>query len=337
MGYVLPQSFFTAEQLKATQTSAMSAIIAKCGYNRKSKTKIIYGPKLLAGAGFVALYVIQGTGQIKLFLRFWRTTGQASRLLKVALGWAQLMAGIYQPILTNTTTPLLHLTVCWSKSLRTFLQFLDAEIELHQDQVLPIQRQYDENVMDRILSSEAFTDKAIKQINNCQLFPQSVTISDLCTACGTRLDPFFLKGETSLLSSTTNWITTNQQRPGEPAWKTWRRAMRIWSRNDGTLYRPLGAWLHPGDTLRRTWPFYNKDLRYPFLYIRTPWGFLQYEDNDNDIYSRGVITAWVPSAQSVPVHADAILLKDAWMITKLPLLLPPSSPITFASSFEEYL
>jgi hypothetical protein len=180
---------------------------------------IIYGPKLLAGAGFVALYVIQGTGQIKLFLRFWRTTGQASRLLKVALGWAQLMAGIYQPILTNTTTPLLHLTVCWSKSLRTFLQFLDAEIELHQDQVLPIQRQYDENVMDRILSSEAFTDKAIKQINNCQLFPQSVTISDLCTACGTRLDPFFLKGETSLLSSTTNWITTNQQRPGEPAWK----------------------------------------------------------------------------------------------------------------------
>jgi hypothetical protein len=163
-----------------------------------------------------------------------------------------------------------------------------------------------------------------------------VTISDLCTACGTRLDPFFLKGETSLLSSTTNWITTNQQRPGEPAWKTWRRAMCIWSRDDGTLYRPLGAWLYPGDTLRRTWPFY-KDLQYPFLYIRTPQGFLQYEDDDNGRYSHGVNTTWLPSTQSIPVHADAILLKDAWMITKLPLLLPPDCPITFASTFDEYL
>jgi hypothetical protein len=140
MGYVLPQSFFTAEQLKAIQISAMSVIIAKCGYNRKSKTEIIYDPKSLAGAGFVALYVIQGTGQIKMFLKFWRTTSQASRSLKVALGWAQLMAGISQPILTNTTTPLPHLTVRWLKSLRTFLQFLEAEFELHQDQVPPIQR-----------------------------------------------------------------------------------------------------------------------------------------------------------------------------------------------------
>ena len=84
VGYVLPQNFFTAKQLKAIQTSAMSSIIAKCGYNRKSKTEIIYGPKSLAGAGFVDLYTIQGTGQIKMFLKFWRTTCQASRLLKVA-------------------------------------------------------------------------------------------------------------------------------------------------------------------------------------------------------------------------------------------------------------
>jgi hypothetical protein len=50
-----------------------------------------------------------------------------------------------------------------------------------------------------------------------------------------------------------------------------------------------------------------------------------------------VNTAWLPSTQFVPLHANAILLKDAWMITKLPLLLLPDSPITFASTFEEYL
>jgi hypothetical protein len=127
------------------------------------------------------------------------------------------MAGISQPILTNTITPLQHLTVRWLKSLRTFLQFLEAEIELHQDQVPPIQGQYDEHVMDRILFSKALTGKEIKQINNCQLFLQSVTISDLCTACGIQLDPFFLKGETSLLSVPgTGSLPTNNAQANQP-------------------------------------------------------------------------------------------------------------------------
>jgi hypothetical protein len=112
------------------------------------------------------------------------------------------MAGIRQPILTNTKTPLLHLTVCWLCSLQPFLQFLDAEIQLHEDQVPSLQRQYDKHFMDIILLSKAFINKETKQINNCQLFLQSLTISGLCTA--TRFDPFILKGETSLLSSTTN-------------------------------------------------------------------------------------------------------------------------------------
>jgi hypothetical protein len=38
MGYILLQSFFTKAQLKSIQTTAMSSIIAKYGYNRKTKT-----------------------------------------------------------------------------------------------------------------------------------------------------------------------------------------------------------------------------------------------------------------------------------------------------------
>jgi hypothetical protein len=51
------------------------------------------------------------------------------------------------------------------------------------------------------------TNKEINRTNNRQLYLQAVTIADICTACGTRFDPFFLEGQTSLLSSTTNWVT----------------------------------------------------------------------------------------------------------------------------------
>jgi hypothetical protein len=93
----------------------------------------------------------------------------------------------------------------------------------------------------------------------------------------------------------------------------------------------------PGDTLRRTWPFY-KDLRYPFLYVKTPNLFLQYADEDNGRYSNGILTSWQPSPQSIPVHADAILLKDSWVITSQPQLLPTDHPQgEISHSFEEYL
>jgi hypothetical protein len=71
MGYVLPQSFFTKHQLKTIQTAAMSTIVAKCGYYRKTIRAVIYGPSTLAGATFLELYTHQGTGQIMLFLKFW--------------------------------------------------------------------------------------------------------------------------------------------------------------------------------------------------------------------------------------------------------------------------
>ncbi len=262
---------------------------------------------------------------------------QAGRLLRVALAWTQLAAGISQPILTDTKTNLPHLKVRWLSSLRTFLHSIEAEIELDRDHVPPLQRQYDEHIMDQILVAEAFSDTDINILNNCRMYLQAATIADLSTVCGTRLDPFLLQGQTSLLSSTTKWITINQARPNESAWRKWQSAMRIWSRDDGTLYRPLGAWLVPGDSLRRTWPFY-KDLSYPFLYVNTPHGFLQYADEDHGRYSNGIPTPWRPTPNSIPVHADAILNKDAWMITTQPQLQQNEfQKAELAHSFEDYL
>jgi hypothetical protein len=72
-------------------------------------------------------------------------------------------------------------------------------------------------------------------------------------------------------------------------------------------------------------------------HIQTTEGFLQYEDDTNVRYMKGIRTSWVPSAQSIPVHAYAILLKEAWIITSQPALLPPDPRATITSTFEDYL
>jgi hypothetical protein len=94
---------------------------------------------------------------------------------------------------------------------------------------------------------------------------------------------------------------------------------------------PLGPWLHPGDSLLQMWPFY-KELCCPFLFIRTTQGFLQYEDEENVRYFHGIAISWAPSAQSIPVHAKTILLKNpAPLIHQLyyyyPLIHKPRLPI----------
>jgi hypothetical protein len=71
VGYPLPSCHFTKPVPDKIQRSTMSAMIAKCGYNRKTKREIVYGPAHLGGANFRSLYSVQGVGQTISFLKYW--------------------------------------------------------------------------------------------------------------------------------------------------------------------------------------------------------------------------------------------------------------------------
>ena len=51
----------------------------------------------------------------------------------------------------------------------------------------------------------------------------------------------------------------------------------------------------------------------------------------------GILTSWTPSNHSIPVHADAILHKDAWIVTSQTTIIPPVSHPTITSTYEEYI
>jgi hypothetical protein len=243
------------QQSRTRQTPQQSHERNDCALrllSHKTKHEIIYGPASLGGACFRHPYGEQGTGQVLFFIKYWRSSGHAGALACIALSWAQLQAGIAQPILSDMTTHLPHLETCWLDSLHTFLACCNGSIEVDNPYVLPLQREHDFYLMDVILASKRFTDEEIRKINYCRLYLQALTISDLIIAGGTRLDPYFLKGRCGPMLSSTRLHHVNQARPDSHSWNLWQRANYLWTSQGTKLLQPLGRLVGPG---QKTTPY----------------------------------------------------------------------------------
>jgi hypothetical protein len=188
IGYPLPNCHFTCKQLHKIQAKGMSAIFAKCGFNRKTKRLILFGPSRLGGASFRHLYTEQGIGQIQLFLKHWRCSTQPGQLLRIAVSWTQYAAGTGALFLSDVSTPLPHLESKWLQSLRQFLFSINGSIQLDNAYIQPLQRLHDCYLMDSVVTNPTFTPKQIRLIHYCRLYLQVITLSDITLANGVSLD-----------------------------------------------------------------------------------------------------------------------------------------------------
>ena len=261
--YPLTCSHLTYKQLDQVQRKAMSIIIACCGYNRHTKKEILYGPVEYGGANFRHLYVKQGSQQVTYFLKHWRLNTTVGKALQCALAWTQLSVGVSYPVLKHTQSNLPHMETKWITSLRNFLATIDVGILLDNPGIPPLQRQGDSFIMDHIINDGSFTAAEIRRLNYCRLYLQAVTVSDLTKTTGDVLDNSKLTGHPSLQSSKSNWIAIHQERPSEKEWSLWRKANRLWSRDDGRLHVPLHKWLSPVHRQRNN--------HFAYRYRRTFW------------------------------------------------------------------
>ena len=256
VSYPLANSYFSKASLQTIQQTAMSIIVAKCGFNRHMKLEVLYGPIHLGGAAFYELYDQQGIGQINMFLRHWRLGQTIGRLLRVLLSWTNYSAGLSVSVLADVTTPLPHLEAKWLGSMRDYLNHTRAWIEVDDAGIVPLEREHDDYIMDLILQSEAFQPAQIRILNYCRLYLGAVTLSDLTTTTGIYLDNAKLKGHTSRMSIVTRWLKIHQERPSEVHWTLWQKANLLWSSRKGRLNQPLGRWLRSNDERRVRCPAY---------------------------------------------------------------------------------
>jgi hypothetical protein len=180
----------------------------------------VFGPQEYGGIEFRNFTVEQGLGQIDYFLKKLRTDCEAGFLLRIALSWNQLMAGVSWPILQNVTAPLPHLETKWMPSLWDYLSSIDSQIELDLDKpfLYPIQRKHDFHIMDCVLESGKFKPREVRMLNYCRLFLGVTTISDVASADGKDIDRTMFFGTPSLLASQTKWMQPEQAKPYTASW-----------------------------------------------------------------------------------------------------------------------
>lgn len=283
VGYPLPNCFFSFKELDTIQRKASRAIFAKCGYNRNTKRAIIYGPTRLGGGHFKHMCTLQGTGQILLFLKTWRSSSQASTLLHIAVSWAQYAVGTGVSFLWDVTTELPHMEVKWLRSLRGYLRKVGGQLELDEPGILPLQRVHDEYIMTAIISSDRFNPSEITQLNYCRQFLQLLTISDLTTADGIHIDQDMLAGKMGKWSNTTKLHHFNQGRPNKKVWNLWLKANLLWS--DGVrLHQPLGPWLVDSSAQRQQACAYF-DSNDDSLYLQVPNGGFRRYSLDGEFFT----------------------------------------------------
>ena len=136
----------------------------------------------------------------------WRSNTPAGRLLPCEVGWAQYCAGTSDSILENVHSKLFHLESKWLLSLRTYLSKINASVKLDRAGIASTERQHDIQIMDCVMNSNQFTPDESKRLNYCRMYLGALTLSDLATTMGDRLDPAKLTGDSSLCSTQTIWL-----------------------------------------------------------------------------------------------------------------------------------
>jgi hypothetical protein len=93
-GYPLPVCHFTQKQLAVLERKCLPAMFSRCGFNRNTSRRILFGPTRYNGAGFRPFSTEQGVGQLQFFVKHWSHSTDPGLLLRVAVAWAQINVGV---------------------------------------------------------------------------------------------------------------------------------------------------------------------------------------------------------------------------------------------------
>ena len=306
--YTLPQSFFGRKRLEHAQASSLHKIIAKCGYNRNTARALIFAPSAYAGGGFLPWHLLQGEGQIKLFLKHWRTDSIVSRTLRIAVMWAQWQSGHALPILEDPDTPLPHLECRWLTSLREFLHDIKGKLSVDTPLVSPNERKHDVHIMTFAIQSGYFTDQDLRIINYCRLYLHVVTMSELFEADGRTVIPELFRCQREPWFDSSVYVTL-QNRPSEYQIKMrWQKLCRQWTQASGQLAASmnLGGWTTPGQHLRRRRKTYIIPNIPHKLFHWTQECYWEYfcQDPGSKVFRPKRATQWLPKHHCIPAQVS---------------------------------
>lgn len=276
--YTLAITHFTRKELEKIQKGAVRAVLSKIGFNRSTARAVVFAPPWFGGLGMRQLYVEQGVAQLETFIRHIRSETRLGDLIRIALGWLQVQAGISEAIFADTSRKLPYLTPGWLVSIREFLSTCNGSMQiLHADTSLPKNlREFDFVLMD-VVNSNWTKKSELLAFNRCRLYLKVNTLAEISTADGKSIDKQAWVG-TRPAHTTHLWPL--QEKPGPKSWQTWRRLLARKFMNmvgrkkvtaktkDLRLRRKLGLWRPGSEECQQNFhQFYDPQTR--ALYCRS--------------------------------------------------------------------
>lgn len=240
--YILLSHTFTEKECTKIFAPAIKLACRKSGYS--STLRRIFRQTSSAYFGAGAMNIFQQSGVLKisaLVMHSWKESPTQS-LLKHNIELFVLEAGLFGPV-WHLPTLKKALTWCsphsWLYHTAVFLVKNDIQIcPKHFE--LKAKRRGDKAIMD-VMHRLHFTSNELRKINEVRMLHGVVTLSDLTTADGRRLDPVFLhrsafEGD----RNTYKWPTKHDVTPSE--FKVWIQAMHILFPQGINVNHPLYQW-----------------------------------------------------------------------------------------------
>jgi hypothetical protein len=238
--YPLAVSSLTQLQCRSIQSPVMASLLPKLHLNRHTPHAVLYGEHLYGGLHLPDLYTDQGYSQLKLLFGHLKIAGDTGNLILIALSHTQLHIGSGHPVFHLQYPPYAKwIDHTWLTSIWKHLSQINLKLDIENAWLPQTVRQHDLILMDYFIHLN-LTPSVLRQINNCRIHLQVITLADIVTADGTRITSQALAGERDdTRTSTLYWPI--QLRPPDAAWYHWTNALQHLSTN-GKLHTPLGPW-----------------------------------------------------------------------------------------------
>mmetsp|Transcript_30358 Transcript_30358/g.72755 ORF Transcript_30358/g.72755 Transcript_30358/m.72755 type:complete len:2117 (+) Transcript_30358:2729-9079(+) len=252
--YFLPQCYFSEAKLERPCNKLHHACASACGFASSMPKEIRYGPYALGGAGFIPLYVRQGSGQIINLLKLLRSKTMLQPIWQCALSWAQLSAGVDYDLLQHPSRSVPYLEGHYIQSLRTFLASINGSVIL-QESLVPIKQRVNDLHIMSFAICHGRSPKDLRLINYCRLYYQAVTLSDIADLDGRGISKSYNDFSLDFPRGHTKWHHVYQPIPPRKLLRyVWRTLLKDLSKY--LKRHPLGPWTVPPSQQRFYWSAY---------------------------------------------------------------------------------
>jgi hypothetical protein len=178
-------------------------------------------------------------------MRHMSSESELGKSVTISLRAAQLEAGVSWDILENPSY-LPHMSALWISALCAFLEPHDIKLKLCRKtkwESYSVTCEHDSFIMDYIIKSKRFTDREIGDINRARIYYRALTISDIATADGTKINEMYFDTPRPPRQSHSSWrwltqpiLTTYQQ-------NLWKHAIQAtFTNKHQRLKTQLGKW-----------------------------------------------------------------------------------------------